>query len=238
MEDLPLCTFPEVRTYIDGSILRCCVCFRVVYSLQVGRRTVAAVEYSGVWLFLVSEFLAVPVSLCYQIEAGISWDKPLSGSWQNVRLSRLRGSEMCFFAGRNYCGGGFFCPEGACLLVPTENIRIALILYGKVVSDYNSGHWDSTCLTFNFDTPMIFCKKGILSLQQPIAAYCFEIESSCFFLSGLPCFIWLLPLFPIRLWLFREILWNANGAKQNVIAAVWWLRGRTNDVPTPGSGRV
>lgn len=31
----------------------------------------------------------------------------------------------------------FFSPEGTCIPLPTENIRIALMLYGKVVSDYS-----------------------------------------------------------------------------------------------------
>lgn len=123
-----MCTFPEVRTYIDGSILHWCVCFRVVYFLKVGRRAVAAVElFWSVIIFSAS----VPVSLCYQIEAGISAINPFLVPGR-IRLSELTGSEMWFSAGRNYL---FFCPEGAYLLVPTENIRIALMLYGKV--DFN-----------------------------------------------------------------------------------------------------
>ncbi len=66
-----------------------CVCSCVVHFLQVERRTLAAVEYSGVCLFLVSEFLLVPVSLCYQIEAGILLIDPIL-----VPGGVVRGSEM------------------------------------------------------------------------------------------------------------------------------------------------
>lgn len=145
---------------------------------------------------------------------------------------------MWFYACWNYYSASIFLSNGVYLPV-SQNIRIALMLYGKVVSDYNFGYWDSTCLTFILDTPMVFCQNTFFPCSKLLQHTVVKLNLAAFL--RLPCFIWLHPFFflpPIRLWLFREILWNANGAKQNVIAAVWWLRGRTNDVPTPGSGRV
>ena len=82
MEDLPLCTFPEVHTYIDGSIQRWCVCvcvwFRVVYFLQVGRcRGCCSGVFWSVIIFRV----------CSRRSLLPNWgryfaDKPISVSWQ------------------------------------------------------------------------------------------------------------------------------------------------------------
>lgn len=123
----------------------------------------------------------------------------------------------------------FFVQKRRTFPVPTEITWIALMLYGKMVSDCNPSLWDTTCLTFSLNTPMIFC-------NNPLQCAFVKLNLAAFL--GLHALFVFFLFSPIRLWLFKEILWNANGDKQNVIAAVWWLRGRTNDVPTPGSGRV
>lgn len=96
MEDLPLCTFPKVRTYIDGSILHWCVFF-LCSVLSASGETYACC--SGVFWSVI--IFSVWVFLCPRLSVLPNWgrhlrDKSISGFWQNLRLSRLRGLGMFF----------------------------------------------------------------------------------------------------------------------------------------------
>lgn len=85
MEDVPLCTLPEVHAYIDGSILHCCVClFYLVQILQACHcsRVFWSAIISGVWFLFVT--------MRYQTEAGFSTINPFLVSGR-ILHSRFRG---------------------------------------------------------------------------------------------------------------------------------------------------
>lgn len=103
-------------------------------------------------------------------------DKLSFGLWQNVNGILEYGYVVCI------C----FCPERAYLPVPTENIRITLKLYGKVVLDYNPWHWYSTWLTFNLYTPLIFLKKLLFLCNNPLQHNVLKMNVAAF--------LWLLYL--------------------------------------------
>lgn len=87
---LPPCTFLEVGTYIDGFIPRRCVFQRGVLFFARGEMNGCRAEvFLSVIIFSVSEFLSTPASHLPNPGRYFS-NKPISGAWQNVKLSKRR----------------------------------------------------------------------------------------------------------------------------------------------------